>query len=228
MQVMEDIAELVYQGGDERLDILDDGNNKYHVNPLHFETLFHRGSCTCSTLNPLTAKVLDSDIDFHDRETLVELRFSHTQRLKHLLNYEGKDAFALIFAPSGSDLAYLPILFSKIIYPEKETLLILTCPEELGSGSQMAYLGKYYAGRNQFGDIVEKGDEINVHYDVNLARFRARNDSGLIIKHTDVFDLHRWAGQALGWKGKLLGGTGFFQKKLHAQTAEMLDRFISQ
>lgn len=182
---MEDRANLIYLGGDERLDILENGNNKYHVNPLHFEKLFHRGSCTCSTLNPLTSKVLEGDIDFHDDETIIELRKTQTKRLKKLLNYEGKDEFELIFAPSGSDLAYLPIMFSKVLNPDKEILLILTCPEELGSGSQMAYLGKYYASRNQFGDEVEKGDEVNVRYDVNLARFKARNDKGLIMKHSE-------------------------------------------
>ncbi len=49
---------------------------------------------------------------------------------------------------------------------------------------------------------------------------------GKIIKHTDYFNLHQWASQAIGWKGKLLGGTGFFKKKLMQQTNRMLDKFI--
>jgi ketosteroid isomerase-like protein len=51
---------------------------------------------------------------------------------------------------------------------------------------------------------------------------------GKIIKHIDSFNLHSWAGQALGFKGKLLGGTGFFKKKLHAQTKHTLDAFIAK
>ncbi|GAA4279458.1 nuclear transport factor 2 family protein [Aquimarina mytili] len=50
---------------------------------------------------------------------------------------------------------------------------------------------------------------------------------GKIIKHTDHFNLHRWASQAIGWKGKLLGGTGFFKKKLIQQTNRMLDKFMA-
>lgn len=50
---------------------------------------------------------------------------------------------------------------------------------------------------------------------------------GKIIKHTDHFNLHRWASQALGWKGKLLGGTGFFKKKLHQKTNRLLDKFMN-
>ena len=50
---------------------------------------------------------------------------------------------------------------------------------------------------------------------------------GKIIKHTDVFNLRRWAGQAMGFKGKVLGGTGFFKKKLHQQTNKLLDKFMN-
>ena len=48
---------------------------------------------------------------------------------------------------------------------------------------------------------------------------------GKIIKHTDHFNLHKWASQAIGLKGKLLGGTSFFKKKLHQQTNKLLDKF---
>ena len=48
---------------------------------------------------------------------------------------------------------------------------------------------------------------------------------GKIIKHTDDFDLKKWAKQAMGLKGALLGGTGFFKKKLQKQTNGMLAKF---
>lgn len=51
---------------------------------------------------------------------------------------------------------------------------------------------------------------------------------GLIIKHTDTFNLRKWAGQAIGFSGKLLGGTKFFEKKLHQQTNSMLDSYIEK
>jgi len=50
-------------------------------------------------------------------------------------------------------------------------------------------------------------------------------EQGKIIKHTDHFNLHKWASQAMGWKGRLLGGTNFFKRKLHQQTQKMLDQF---
>lgn len=48
---------------------------------------------------------------------------------------------------------------------------------------------------------------------------------GKISKHTDVFDLHQWAKQALGFKGFLLGSTSFFKTKLQQQTNQKLDAF---
>lgn len=55
------------------------------------------------------------------------------------------------------------------------------------------------------------------------AKFTFKEDK--ILTHHDDFDLHVWAKQALGWKGKLLGGTTFFRKKLQQQTRSMLRKF---
>lgn len=51
---------------------------------------------------------------------------------------------------------------------------------------------------------------------------------GLIVRHTDRFDLRRWAGQALGLMGKLLGGTAFLQNKVRATAAKSLEDYIAK
>ena len=48
---------------------------------------------------------------------------------------------------------------------------------------------------------------------------------GKIIKHTDHFNLHNWAKQALGFKGYLIGGTSFFRRKMMKQTNNLLKKF---
>ena len=53
-------------------------------------------------------------------------------------------------------------------------------------------------------------------------------ENGLIVKHTDNFNLHTWAKQAMGFKGFLLGGTSFFKKKLHVQTNRLLQKYEAQ
>ena len=51
---------------------------------------------------------------------------------------------------------------------------------------------------------------------------------GKIIKHTDRFDLYRWSLQALGVQGTVIGWSGFFKKKLNAQTNKLLNKFIEK
>ena len=46
-----------------------------------------------------------------------------------------------------------------------------------------------------------------------------------IIKHTDQFDLHKWAAMAFGWKGKLFGGMGFFQNKIKSTARAGLEKW---
>lgn len=48
---------------------------------------------------------------------------------------------------------------------------------------------------------------------------------GLILRHTDSFNLHTWASQAIGMTGRLLGWAPFFRKKLQAKTGRLLDKF---
>ena len=48
---------------------------------------------------------------------------------------------------------------------------------------------------------------------------------GLIIKHTDNFDVWKWSKQAFGIKGYLLGWTGFFQGKIQEQALSSLKKF---
>lgn len=55
------------------------------------------------------------------------------------------------------------------------------------------------------------------------ARFTFRN--GKIATHKDHFDLWRWAGQALGLKGKLLGWTPRAQKAIQQQAAKGLAQY---
>lgn len=58
--------------------------------------------------------------------------------------------------------------------------------------------------------------------DVN-ASFRFRD--GLIAEHRDDFNFHRWARQALGPVGLLLGWTPFVRSKVRRMAAARLDQF---
>lgn len=48
---------------------------------------------------------------------------------------------------------------------------------------------------------------------------------GLIMKHTDDFDIWKWSKQALGIPGYLLGWTGYMQKKIHKNALHSLKKY---
>lgn len=56
-----------------------------------------------------------------------------------------------------------------------------------------------------------------------LAKFRFKD--GKIIEHADSFNLHVWATQAMGWKGKLFGGMAFFQESVQKKSRGLLKKF---
>lgn len=51
---------------------------------------------------------------------------------------------------------------------------------------------------------------------------------GLIVEHTDVFDFHAWAKQALGFKGALLGWTSFLHNKVREGAGAQLDKYCAK
>lgn len=58
------------------------------------------------------------------------------------------------------------------------------------------------------------------------ARFEFRD--GLIVRHVDSFDFWRWARQALGVPGWLLGGSSFLRRKVQARAATSLAAFVAK
>jgi ketosteroid isomerase-like protein len=60
-------------------------------------------------------------------------------------------------------------------------------------------------------------------HNVIEARFELRD--GKIVRHADSFDLWRWAGMALGLKGKLLGWAPPVQRAIHQTAIRGLDAF---
>lgn len=51
---------------------------------------------------------------------------------------------------------------------------------------------------------------------------------GKIIRHTDKFSMRKWARQALGFKGFLLGGTTFLQQQVRKQALAKLTAFTAE
>lgn len=53
-------------------------------------------------------------------------------------------------------------------------------------------------------------------------------ENNKIVSHTDRFDFKKWARQALGFKGFLLGGTGFLRQKVQQNARKNLETFMKK
>lgn len=60
---------------------------------------------------------------------------------------------------------------------------------------------------------------------VNVIQAQFHFKDGLIIKHTDNFDIWKWSKQAFGITGYLFGWTGFFQKKIQERALLSLKKY---
>lgn len=62
----------------------------------------------------------------------------------------------------------------------------------------------------------------------NEIRAYMKLKEGKIIEHSDAFKLSKWASQALGFKGVLLGWTGFMKRKIQQNARKSLIAFIEK
>lgn len=177
--------EAIVSGGDERIELKSNKLNKYLVNPLSSDGYLNRGSCTCSPISTdVKPKVLGTFNKYiTDESTIEDIRIKQRFRIKALLQDQFTSDFNIFFAASGSDLCYYPLLFSKITKPEKPIMSLITCPEELGTGSLLAYGGKYFSEKTQIEPSVIKGEKITEQLNIDLEFFPARDENGNIIDH---------------------------------------------
>jgi ketosteroid isomerase-like protein len=63
---------------------------------------------------------------------------------------------------------------------------------------------------------------------VNSIRAEFEFENGKIIKHNDHFDFYKWARQALGFSGLLLGWTPFIKNKIRTSAMRNLQQFMSK
>jgi ketosteroid isomerase-like protein len=63
---------------------------------------------------------------------------------------------------------------------------------------------------------------------VNDVRAQMRFEDGLIAEHVDGFDFHRWARQALGPSGLLLGWTPMLKNTVRRRARAGLDEYLAR
>lgn len=175
------IEQLLVSGCDERIALRPETDaNQYHLNPSKYDGLLMRGSCTCGTLTPDGQRSADRFMmEYRSEEDANWIRHQ-TKRMQALFDGGLGDEFHIYYGPSGSDMMYWPLLMQSMLHPGQTITNIVSCPEELGSGSILAAEGKFYANTNQFGAQVPKGGLVTQNLLVDVQFLPAREASGHI------------------------------------------------
>ncbi|CAG5084869.1 hypothetical protein [Parvicella tangerina] len=177
-RIISDLEKLLSEGADERIYLDDQGLTKYGT-PLIRNNYINRGSCTCSAARNNDIKLMYELLESHNSSTdWISLKHTIEKELKAELGWDELHNFDLFFAPSGTDLVYYPLLFSQLLSPHKKIQNLITCIEELGSGTRLSSLGKFYANHNQFGETVDKGGDVIPNLEIQTHFFQARDEFG--------------------------------------------------
>lgn len=180
-----EIKELLSEGADERIFLDEQGLSKYGISLVNTETV-NRGSCTASPATKEDMAIMEELLEKQQTRTdWIEAQEQRTQQLKTWLNEKEEDLFEIFYAPSGTDLFYYPIMFGKLLNPDKKIINLVTCKEELGSGTPYAAGARYYSNYNQFGDKITKNDTILQPDELETIFFEARSADGQILNHNE-------------------------------------------
>ena len=181
----ESLLGVLTRGCDERIFLRSQSNsNKYHLNPVEFKDLLQRGSCTCNLLTPDGYDVAVNYMETYDSSSYESKVQNQANRIQ--ATFQSANArFEVVFGPSGSDMMYVPSLYQTMFNPGKEIINIVTCPDELGSGSKPAAEMKYYAGWNQKGEKLElNGNVCKDEIRTKCIYLPARTSSGNVVDRT--------------------------------------------
>ena len=178
----------VWSGGDERI-LLDPVRkvNRYGLNPIYHDNMFYRGSCTCGTLTQDTRPIAEQALDRWNNTSDTSTAWAEEQRGRLEALIGGRVPFDTFFAPSGTDLLYLPLLIARAM-SDRPILNVLSCPEELGSGSRLAVAGKYFSRLTATGAEADQGAAVSAELVGEVVELPARDEHGHVMQRKSAIE----------------------------------------
>lgn len=184
---LDELRRWMSQGCDERvLPHPATGDIRYHLNPLVSEGLHYRGSCTAGVLTPDVMEVALNAVARIREGDSAGWADEQRRGLEKLVSTQA--AFDTWFAPSGTDLLYYPLLFARSL-SSRPLLNLLSCPEELGSGSRQAVAGQFFSSRTANGGKSNPGEAVHPALRGEVIELPARSSDGRIQSRKE--EIHR-------------------------------------
>jgi hypothetical protein len=193
LKPMTEFPLILTEGGDDRLPLdPKTGANKYHGKPFVMPDSAFRGSCTCNSPTPLgfeAAKMLYQQ--FSNGAKNCETSMQET-REKLMELFELPQGTGIFLMPSGSDAEYIPLLIAKLRNKDKNVVNIVTCNEEVGSGTLDAAGGKFFSAVEpiHYGSGAKAGDPVEgLASGVENFAIGARLPSGEVVEQNE--EIHK-------------------------------------
>jgi hypothetical protein len=127
-------------------------------------------------------------------ETTCELMMHETrEKLKEI--YSMPEGTGVFLMPSGSDAEYIPLLIAQVLNKGNKIVNIVTCNEEVGSGTLNAAGGKFFSSVEPIpgytGGNVANGDTVQgLGEGVTTIPINARKVSGEVISPSgQIYDV---------------------------------------
>ena len=95
-----ELERIITGGGDERIWLQENHLNKYYSNPMQFEGVLNRGSCTCNTLTPDSKLRLDELLEQVNDQNFGQEVERLREELKSMIDIAGEEKFELFFSAS--------------------------------------------------------------------------------------------------------------------------------
>ena len=125
-----------------------------------------------------------------------------------------------------SDIIFEDPVFGVLVGERAKNMWRMLCESQKGKEFKLEFYnvsGNYDKGEATWEAHYFYGKSNRKVHNIIKANFEFKD--GLIIKHTDHFNLRRWSMQALGIKAKILAGTYYFKRKLRAKSLHLLKTY---
>lgn len=127
----------------------------------------------------------------------------------------------------GQDLQFEDPAFGKLSYEQTCAMWQMLCEsaKDLSITHTVLKVEEQYVETKWIAEYTFGKTGRLVHNEI-IAQMNFKE--GKIIQHVDLFDLYKWAKQAMGLQGWLIGSTPFFKKKLQQQTNGRLAKYMQK
>lgn len=175
------LAPLLTSGGDRRIHVARGSNvNVYGASPFPRAMLAYASS----TANDISLGAFARLEDFVSRLPAGALQDAahycaelECVRLRLRRAFMLEDDVDIVFAPSGTDLEYVPLAMA-VASSGKDVTNILLGPDEVGSGCALACGGRYFADETAIISNARRGDSLAGFGEVEVTSLPIRDDEG--------------------------------------------------